>query len=81
MEIEKIMGKRLNKTANKVEYLVRWKGLEEEEDQWVAEELFDELKIINEFNEQLNNEEIGQAKSKVAAKKRGPKGHKAAEEQ
>ena len=27
VEIEKIMGKRLKKTANKVEYLVRWKGL------------------------------------------------------
>jgi len=41
-----------------VEYKVRWKDYGEDEDQWFAEELFDELKIVNEFNERMNSKTV-----------------------
>ena len=46
-EIEKIMDKRKNTKTKKIEYLVRWKECDESEDQWIAEELFDEILIKN----------------------------------
>ena len=38
-EVEKILSKRLNNN-NEIEYLVKWKELEENENEWVTEEIF-----------------------------------------
>ena len=59
-EIEKILDKR--KINDRNEYLVKWKNQSVEENEWVPEDHFDDMKIINDYNNskyqelQLNEE-------------------------
>ena len=74
VEIEKILDKRKNSGNQKIEYLVKWKDLNESENQWVPEENFDELKIIQDFNQNLHrdiNQEHVSPIEKAAKRGRG----------
>lgn len=54
-EIEHILGKRKNPDNDKIEYLlVKWKDFDEDQNEWVPTENFDDLKIINEYNEKIH---------------------------
>ena len=54
VEIEKILGKRKNESIDQIEYLVKWKGLNESENEWVPVNHFDDLRIVNEYNKKIN---------------------------
>jgi hypothetical protein len=58
VEIEAILDKRKNED-DIIEYLVKWKNLSDDENEWVPEDHFDDVKIINDFNSKLyrNNEQ------------------------
>ena len=49
VEVERILNKRTN-SNNENEYFVKWKGLEQSENEWVIEQNFDDRRIINDFN-------------------------------
>ena len=57
VEVEKILNKRKNPETDQIEYLVKWKGFDHDENEWVPTENFDELKIINEYNEKIHRDE------------------------
>ena len=57
VEIEKILNKRKNDENDKIEYLVKWKYLDESENEWVPEDHFDEFKLINEYNAKIHRDE------------------------
>ena len=37
-----------------IEYLVKWKGYDNTENEWLPTEKFDDLKMINEYNGKIN---------------------------
>ena len=72
-EIEKIMEKRINKDNNRIEYLVKQKNFDDEDNEWLSEDKFDDVKIITEYNEKMfRNEQVEQFKP-IEKKKRGRK--------
>lgn len=60
VEIEEILDKRKNPENDVIEYLVKWKNLSEEENEWVPEDHFDDIKKINEYNSKIHRENIPQ---------------------
>ena len=71
VEIHSILDKRKNEQTNKIEYLVRWKELDESENEWVPEDHFDEFKLINEFNAKIHRDLTIEHNSPIEKTKRG----------
>ena len=69
-EVEKILDKRKNDTTDKIEYLVKWKDLDDNENQWVPEDHFDELQIINEFNQRIHSAPTDEQNSPIEPKRK-----------
>ena len=79
VEIEAILNKRVNKENDRIEYLVKWKDLDETENEWVSEDLFDEFKMINEYNQKIHrdlNKEFNSPIEKATTKKAGKKSNR-----
>ena len=71
VEIEKILNKRVNNTTNKVEYLVKWVDFDDTHNEWLSEEYFDELKLINEYNKSIHRLNQPEITSPIEKPKRG----------
>ena len=56
LEVEKILDKMRDDETDQMMYLVKWKGLDETENQWILEENFDSMDIIEKYNRQLAEE-------------------------
>ncbi len=69
-EVEKILEKRKNESTDKIEYLVKWKDLDNNENQWVPEENFDELQIVNDFNQRINSAPTEEQNSPIEPKRK-----------
>ena len=41
----------------KLKFLVKWKDRSEDENEWIGEELFDTVKIINEFYKNIHRKD------------------------
>jgi hypothetical protein len=67
-EVEKILDSRNEK--GKIEYLVRWKGLGPEEDEWLGEEFFDTVEVINEYYKNIHRIDQQETNSPIEAPKR-----------
>lgn len=52
--IEKIVSHRKNPDTNLKEYLVKWEGFDEEDTEWLAEDAFDDFKIVKDYNDKLS---------------------------
>ena len=74
VEIEKILNKRKNNDTNKMEYLVKWKNLDETENEWVPEDHFVELKLINEYNAKIHRDMTMEHTSPIEQPKRRGRG-------
>ena len=63
VEVEEILGKRKNNETNLIEYLVKWKEFDETHNEWLSEDKFDDVEIINEYNSRMHRvQEIEQTR-------------------
>ena len=56
VEVEAILDKRKNPKNDNIEYLVKWKGFDSEENEWLPVDDFDDLQFVNEFNEKIHRD-------------------------
>ena len=54
-EIEKIIDSRNNK--GKLQFLVKWKNYSDEENEWIGEEMFDTVEIIDEYFKRIHRKD------------------------
>ena len=75
-EVERILDKRKNRKTDTIEYLIKWKDFDDSENEWISEELFDGVELINSYNNTIHRKDQAEFTSPVEKpkKKRGPKG-------
>lgn len=56
VEIEKILDDRINKETNQIEYLIKWKDYPDDENSWISVDMFDDLKMVNQYNQNKNKQ-------------------------
>ena len=44
--VEKILSHRKNPDTNQKEYLVKWEGFEDDENEWLSEDAFDDFRLF-----------------------------------